>query len=98
MYIFLVILAFGKKIRLVRLEPKPNRNNREPKYSVPEISWNRSVPIFYEPNFFKNRGTEPNGRTQCPPLVLVRACAAACGALARDVVRVAAPDPSAQPP
>ena len=28
MYVFLVILIFGKKIQLVQLEPKPNKKNK----------------------------------------------------------------------
>jgi len=46
MCVFFVILAFCKKVQL------------EPKYSVFEIFRNRSVHIFWKPNFFKNRRIE----------------------------------------
>ena len=43
---FFGVLTFAEKIRLVQLEPEPNRNNQKPKCSVPKFFWNRSVPIF----------------------------------------------------
>jgi len=57
-------------IWLFRLEPEPNRNNRNRNLSVPISKKNRSVPIFLEPNFPKNRGTEPIGsvKTERPAL------------------------------
>jgi len=59
MYIFLVILASGKKNRLVRLEPKPNQNIRFLKFLGTDrflFSTNRISSKIEEPN----RTEEPN--------------------------------------
>ena len=71
MYVFLVILASANKFWLVRLEPKPNRNNQEPKYLVPEISRKLEpissyfLGISLESNFFKSpRNQKPNAHPE----------------------------------
>ena len=57
-----------RKFWFFRLESEPNRKNRNRNLSVPISKKNRSVPIFLELNFQKNRGTEPIGlvRTERP--------------------------------
>ena len=66
MYIFLVILAFGKKIRLVRLEPKPNRNTRFLKFLGTDM-------FLFSRNRISSKTEEPNRRTKCPPLLCTAA-------------------------
>ena len=74
MYVFLVILIFGKKIQLVQLEPKPNKKTRT------EILDFR---IFLQPNcsyFFKtrNRVEEPNVHPNPSPSLSAARDQAAC--------------------
>jgi hypothetical protein len=57
------------KGRFLRLEPEPNRWNRNRNSPVlGGLIKNRTVPDIWEPKFDWNRGTEPNGsvRTECP--------------------------------
>ena len=61
MYIFLVVLAFGKK---VRLEPKLNWNNWEPEYSVLEFFLKPIGSYFLETEFF--------WKTKLPPLIATK--------------------------
>jgi len=67
MYVFLVILIFGKKIQLVQLELKPNKKKREPKYSISEFFYNRTVLIFSKlETESKNRMSTLTRRPLCP--------------------------------
>ena len=67
MYVFLVILVFGKKNSISSVRTETEQKKREPKYSISEIFYNRTVLIFSKlETESKNRMSTLTRRPLCP--------------------------------